>query len=224
MDSMRSLQTKNGMVINLDERHYYVSRSLEEKNEGPYCFRSIKEAAEAIPDGNKETPSVLYLEQDVYWTNGAPDRVGLVIQKEWLTLCGLGKKPEDTVIADNRGHMVNAYPSDNSASSPAQTMIVNGNGFRAENLTIGNYLNIDLEYPLDPAQNRKRYSDIITQAYAIGSQGKYDCWSFENCRILGMLDTLSFHHNRVYFHNSLIRGTKDFIGGGDYAVYEGNAR
>lgn len=31
MDSMRSLQTKNGMVINLDERHYYVSRSLEEK-------------------------------------------------------------------------------------------------------------------------------------------------------------------------------------------------
>lgn len=42
------------------------------------------------------------------------------------------KKPEDTVIADNRGHMVNAYPSDNSASSPAQTMIVNGNGFRAE--------------------------------------------------------------------------------------------
>ena len=58
--------------------------------------------------------------------------------------------------------MVNAYPSDNSASSPAQTMIVNGNGFRAENLTIGNYLNIDLEYPLDPAQNRKRYSDIIT--------------------------------------------------------------
>ena len=49
MDSMRSLQTKNGMVINLDERHYYVSRSLEEKNEGPYCFRSIKEAAEAFP-------------------------------------------------------------------------------------------------------------------------------------------------------------------------------
>ena len=220
MDSMRSLQTKNGMVINLDECHYYVSRSLEEKNEGPYCFRSIKEAAKAIPDGNREKPSVLYLEQDVYWTNGTPDSVGLVIQKEWLTLCGLGKKPEDTVIADNRGHMVNAYPADNSASSPAQTMIVNGNGFRAENLTIGNYLNFDLEYPLDPSQNRKRYSDIITQAYAIGSQGKYDCWSFENCRILGMLDTLSFHHNRVYFHNSLIRGTKDFIGGGDYAVYE----
>ena len=161
MDSMRSLQTKNGMVINLDERHYYVSRSLEEKNEGPYCFRSIKEAAEAIPDGNREKPSVLYLEQDVYWTNGTPDRVGLVIQKEWLTLCGLGKKPEDTVIADNRGHMVNAYPADNSASSPAQTMIVNGNGFRAENLTIGNYLNIDLEYPLDPAQNRKRYSCLL---------------------------------------------------------------
>lgn len=42
MDSMRSLQTKNGMVINLDERHYYVSRSLEEKNEGPYCFRALR--------------------------------------------------------------------------------------------------------------------------------------------------------------------------------------
>ena len=82
---------KIGMVINLDERHYYVSRSLEEKNEGPYCFRSIKEAAEAIPDGNREKPSVLYLEQDVYWTNGTPDSVGLVIQKEWLTLCGLEK-------------------------------------------------------------------------------------------------------------------------------------
>ena len=39
MDSMRSLQTKNGMVINLDERHYYVSRSLEEKNEGRFDYQ-----------------------------------------------------------------------------------------------------------------------------------------------------------------------------------------
>ena len=220
MDSVRTLQTKNGTVIMLDERHYYVSRSLEENGEGPYCFRSIQEATAAIPDGTRETPSVVYLEPDVYWTGGTPDRVGLIIQKEWLTLCGLGKTPEDTVIADNRGHMVNAYPADHGANSPAQTMIVNGNGFRAENLTIGNYLNIDLEYPLDSSKNRKKYSDIITQAYAIGSQGQYDCWAFENCRILGMLDTLSFQHKRVYFHNSLIRGTKDFIGGGDYAVYE----
>lgn len=216
------MEVKNEIRKNriLDQRHFYVNSKLECSRPEDFCYNSLHEAAEAILDGTAEQPSVIYLEPGVYWTGGTATRVGLIINKNWLTLEGLGDEPEDVVIADNRGHMVNAWPADGGANSPAHTMIVNGNGFHGVNLTIGNYLNLDLEYPRDPSENRKKYSDVITQAYALGSQGKYDCWMFENCHILGMLDTLSFSHRRVFFHGCTIRGTKDFIGGGDYAVYE----
>lgn len=206
--------------LTLNRQHLYVNPQLDSSCSKPFCYRSIHEAAAAVCDGTMEHPSVIYIEPDVYWANGTESSVGLVINKNWITLQGLGEHPEDVVIADARGHMVNCHPADNTANSPAQTMIVNGDGFHTINLTIGNYLNLDLEYPLNPSKSRKKVSDVITQAYALGSIKQYDFWMFENCRLIGMLDTLAFYHRRVYFRDSLIEGTKDFIGGGACAVFD----
>ncbi len=203
-----------------DRIHFLVDSGLCESRPGEYRFRTIQEAVDAIPDGTWEQPSVIELMPDVYWTGGTATQCGLVINRNWLTIRGLGEKPEDTVIADARGHMVNSFPKDGGANSPAQTMIVNGDGLRLENLTVGNYLNLDLVYPRDPSRNKPKASEVITQAYALASEGTYDCWTVENCRIVGMLDTLSFRHKRLYMHHTLIEGTKDFISGGAAAVYD----
>lgn len=39
-----------------------------------------------------------------------------------------------------------------------------GDGLYLENLTIGNYCNVDLEYPLDPSKNRPKRCKAVTQA------------------------------------------------------------
>lgn len=206
--------------LKLDETHVYVNTAIIKSDPKSFTFKTIKEAVNTLPDGTPDRPVVLYLAPDVYWTNGTATAVGLVIEKNWLTMIGLGKAPEDTVIADARGHMVNCFPKDGGHSSPAHTMIVNGDGFHAQNLTIGNYLNLDLEYPLDSSKGRKKVTDVITQAYAIGSQGAYDCWQFDNCRIVGMLDTIDLRNKRMYLKDSLIEGTNDFLGGAEAAVYQ----
>ena len=204
----------------LNRKHMLVDSALEKSQPEAFMYRTIQEAADAIEDGTWESPSVIDLKPDVYWTGGTQTKCGLVVNRNWLTIRGLGEGPEDTVIADARGHMVNSFPADGGANSPAQTMIVNGDGLHLENLTVGNYLNLDLVYPRDPSKNRPMASEVVTQAYALASKGNYDCWTVENCRIVGMLDTLSFHLKRLYMHNTLIEGTKDFIGGGAAAVYE----
>lgn len=203
-----------------DKSHYLVDISMQESDPCGYRFNSIHEAVMNMHDGTEKEPFTIYLMPGVYKTKGTPSSVGLTIEHDWVRLIGLGDNPDDVVIYDNRGHMVNSFPYDNGANSPAQTMIVNGNGFYCENLTIGNYLNVDMVYKRDESQNIEHVSDVITQAYAIGSTGKYDDWVFKNCRIEGRLDTLSFCHKNVRFIDSFISGTKDFLGGGDLAVYD----
>ncbi|UTF59474.1 hypothetical protein [Gilvimarinus sp. DA14] len=144
-----------------------------------------------------------------------------MIDKDWITLAGLTDNPRDTVLADNRGHMIGA--SSTGGSSPAESLLVTGTGFSARNLTIGNYCNVDLVYPRNPTLNQKKRSDTITQAYAIGAHnsGKIlDKFTFANVHFIGMLDTLALAEvKRAYFNNVYVQGTDDFIGGGNVHVF-----
>ena len=180
----------------------------------PYTYRSLQEAVFNAPCGTREEPVLIYIEPDVYHMNGTPTSQGLIIDKPYLTLIGMGADPADTVLTDNRGHMLNAFPADESANSPAHTILCNADGFRCENLTIINTCNMDLEYPADPSKNEEKYSDTITQAYALGGNN-VDDWSFSHCRLLGMLDTLSINARRISFEYCTISGTNDFLAGGE---------
>lgn len=82
------------------------------------------------------------------------------------------------------------------------TVLVQGNDFHAENLTIENS------------------AGEVGQAVALHVEA--DRVSFENCRLLGNQDTvyLAGEGSRQYFSNCYIEGTTDFIFGEATAVFE----
>ncbi len=82
------------------------------------------------------------------------------------------------------------------------TFLVQGENFRAENLTI---------------ENR---AGAVGQAVAVAVEA--DRCVFENCRMLGHQDTLFADgaNTRQYFQNCYIEGTTDFIFGGATALFE----
>jgi pectinesterase len=82
------------------------------------------------------------------------------------------------------------------------TLLVQGDDFRAENLTIENT------------------AGPVGQAIALSVEA--DRCVFENCRILGNQDTLYTDgaNTRQYYQNCYIEGTTDFIFGGATALFE----
>lgn len=208
--------TKYADVLKLNEKHFYVDAMLQEDSPKHYCFKSLHTAIAHSQSGTKEEPMMIYLAPNVYQMKGTTEDRGLYIYQDWVSLIGLSKNAEDVILADNRGHMVGAEGE--SGSSPAETLFITGTGFHAENLTIGNYCNIDLIYPMNPSKNQKKRSETITQAYCIGAENRekvLDYFYFKNVYFMSMLDTIALGNvQRVYYEKCYIQGTDDFMGGG----------
>jgi pectinesterase len=79
-------------------------------------------------------------------------------------------------------------------------LVVAGDDFKAENLTIQNT------------------SGDHGQALALRADGDREC--FENCRIAGWQDTLMVNNGRDYFTNCYVSGRVDFIYGSATAVFD----
>ena len=208
--------TKYGDALKLNEKHFYVDAMLQEDSPKHYCFKSLHTAIAHSQSGTKEAPMIIYLAPNVYQMKGTKEDRGLYIHQDWVSLIGLSKNAEDVILADNRGHMVGAEGE--SGSSPAETLFITGTGFHAENLTIGNYCNIDLIYPMNPSKNQKKRSETITQAYCIGAENRekvLDYFYFKNVHFMSMLDTVALGNvQRIYYEKCYIQGTDDFMGGG----------
>lgn len=202
--------------IKLNEKHFYVDAMLQKEDPKSYCFKSLHAAIAHSQSGTKEAPMMIYLAPNVYQMKGTTEDRGLYIHQDWVSIIGLSENAEDVILADNRGHMVGAEGV--SGSSPAETLFITGTGFHAENLTIGNYCNIDLIYPMNPSKNQKKRSETITQAYCIGAKSSekiLDYFYFKNVHFVSMLDTVALGNvQRVYYEKCYIQGTDDFIGGG----------
>ncbi|MCG7212083.1 LysM peptidoglycan-binding domain-containing protein [Paenibacillus mucilaginosus] len=215
-DEPKRTTAKNGAALTLSPKSLYVDSALPADDPANYRFRTVHAAAAAAVDGTEAEPMVIYIEPDVYPMNGTLTDRGLYIDKDWVSLVGLSADARDVVLADNRGHTIGAQSP--SGSSPAETLFVTGTGFHAENLTIGNYCNVDLVYPKDPSKNQAKRSSTITQAYAIGAGNKdkvLDKFTFKNVRLISMLDTLALGEvQRAYFQDSYVQGTDDYMGGG----------
>ncbi len=212
----------DGQPLTLNQHHLYVNGELERSWPDRHTFHTLHAAVAAASEGTEAQPTYIYIAPDVYWMNGTETDRGLYIDKDWVHLVGLSEDPHGVVLADNRGHTIGAYST--AGSSPAETLFVTGTGFAAENLTIGNYCNVDLVYPSDPRENRAKRSNTITQAYAIGAasdEQALDRFVFRNVRFIGMLDTLALADvERAYFDEVYVQGTDDFIGGGQMHVFE----
>ncbi|HYQ57189.1 MAG TPA: hypothetical protein VEP89_07555, partial [Draconibacterium sp.] len=206
-----------GKKIELGPKAFFVDGQLSDADVtiSDYVFNSVNEAAKFISDGSEENPMVMYIAPYVYWIDDPDDpevRVpkegggtpfGLEIDCEWLRFQGLSGHAENVVLACNRGQTMGAKGN--------YTMFkIIGNGTSAENITFGNYCNIDLEFPLKPELNRKKRGSAIVQAQLVFCSG--DKIFARNTHFVSRLNLLPFYGGtRTLFDHCHFESTDDAL-------------
>lgn len=208
--------------IILNDKTLYVNAKLDTASLGQYAFKTLQDAVAYAKGGTEQQPSIIYLEPDVYWTDNPNDDnaenklIGLQMDQANLTLIGLSDNADHTIIAGNRGQMAGAVGNWNTIGV--------GDGFHAYNITFGNYCNVDLVYPLNPAKNYAKRQETVTQAQVItkAHSGDMDKWLFENCKFISYLNVFarSNEPHRAYYLNCFFQCTDDAIGTGDINVFQ----
>lgn len=203
-------------AIQLGPKAFFIDGQMtnEQAAKYPYVFNSVNEAAEHLTDGTEDSPMVLYIAPWVYWIDDPDDPAireaepgsapfGLVIQCEWLRFYGLTDNPENVVLACNRGQTMGAKGN--------FTMFkITGNGTSAENITFGNYCNVDLEFPLKSGLNREKRGSAIVQAQLVFCQG--DKIFARNTHFISRLNLLPFYGGeRTLFDHCHFESTDDAL-------------
>ena len=212
-----------GDTILLGPRAFFVDGRLtaEQVEPYPYVFASVRSAAARLSHGTEDDPMVLYLAPYVYWIDDPDDPAvrlpkpgqsvpyGLEIKCEWLKFRGLNRDPRNVVLASNRGQTIGARGN--------FTMFrFEGDGTAAENVTFGNYCNVDLEFPLLPALRRQKRAEAIVQAQLIHCNG--DKIVARNVRFISRLNLCPFvGGKRTFFDRCHFESTDDALAGN--AVY-----
>ena len=192
-----------------------------EKSSSPYVFNNAVKALEAINASGKSNMT-LYVSPSVYWLDNPDDPAvrrgvnrepfGVEITCDTLSIIGLADNPADVVFAVNRGQTQGAIGN--------YTMLhFTGRSLTVENMTMGNYCNVDLEYPRDPSLNRPRRRDAIVQAQ-IGICTDTDRLLARNCRFISRLNLCPLiGARRSLYDNCYFECTDDALTGS--AVYLG---
>ena len=146
----------------LDSLHIMID--AESGGRSPFVYSTFQDAATHFRDG-----ITVYVNPGVYWIDDPEDETvrvgengrepfGMVIRCKNLHIIGKGECPEDVVLASQRGQTQGAVGNFTMFDFWCDRLEV-------ENLTMGNYCNVDLIYPKNPRYNRKKRSDAITQAH-----------------------------------------------------------
>lgn len=165
----------------------------------------------------QERPLTIYFTPWVYWLDNPDDPTikrpmkgdavpyGLKLQLSHTRLIGLSADPTHTILACNRGQTQGAVGN--------FTMLhLTGEDITFENLTLGNYCNIDLNYPLNPALNRGKRAQAIVQAQLAICQG--DKIVARNCHFISRLNLCPLvGARRTFFDNCYFECTDDALCG-----------
>lgn len=207
-----------GKTIELNDHSYFVDGQLsdEEVSCSPFVFNSLNRALEKIRNGSEETPMSIYMAPYVYWVDDPDDPAirkpetggmpfGQVINCNWLSFIGLTNNPENVVMACNRGQTQGAIGN-------FTMFYFNGDGIRFENVTLGNYCNVDLDFPLKPELNREKRATAIVQAQlALCNSDKVVA---QNSRFISRLNSCPMvGAKRALFQDCYFECTDDAIGG-----------
>ncbi len=152
---------------NLDSLHILVDADAE--NNLPYTYKTFQDASLNFKEGSASNPMTVYIRPGVYWIDDPDDPTvkigsngrepfGLVVNCKYLRIVGTGKNAEDVVLASQRGQTQGAIGNFTMFDFWVNTL-------KVENLTMGNYCNVDLVYPLNPSLNRPKRKKAITQAH-----------------------------------------------------------
>lgn len=205
-----------GVTLTSAAHRLYVNPDRKTQS-SRFTFRTVNEAlryAERYADDTLQTD--IYIEPSVYWiddpddpairtspTGGTP--FGLEVTLSNTRLIGLSQNPEDVVLACNRGQT-------QGASGNFTMLHITGSHNQAENITFGNYCNVDLVYPRNPKLNRARRKDAIVQAQLVICTG--DDYKLENCRFISRLNLCPFVGcDHVDFFNCYFECTDDALSG-----------
>lgn len=208
--------TFNGTEYQLDNATILLDR--EDIYHSPL---SIKDPAMAFAKINENGGDMtLLIAPSVYWIDDPDDPAirtdeggtpfGVRLKCEKLRMIGLADNPEDVVFAANRGQTQGAVGN--------FTMFqFTGNSLETENITFGNYCNIDLDYKRNPELNRKRRKDAIVQAQ-VGICNSTDKLYAKNCQFLSRLNLCPFvGARRSLYENCYFESTDDALSGS--AIY-----
>ena len=166
-------------------------------NDSRFTFRTVKEALRFVERNNgKDTLwTEIYITPSVYWIDNPDEEAvrkpakgentpfAMTVKMDRVRLVGLSNNANDVVLACNRGQTQGAIGN--------FTMFhFIGNDIQAENITFGNYCNVDLIYNKDPRKNRSKRKSAIVQAQLVICSG--DRYSLRNCRFISRLNLCPF--------------------------------
>ena len=159
-----------GTPVTLGPRALYVDGSLSDSEaaRSPYVFNDFKAAMAALQDGTRQEPMRVYIAPWVYWVDDPDDGqvrrpvsgstpFGMVVRCEALQLLGMTDDARDVVLASARGQTQGAVGNFTMFDFWGDDLVV-------QDLTMGNYCDIDLVYPRKPELGRKAKYSAITQA------------------------------------------------------------
>lgn len=208
--------------------HTWLVKPQAPKDEtgSSWVFCSVREALIAADSLQRtiptdtftgEHPLRIYIAPWVYWMDNPDDPTvrrplkgegipyGLKVKVSHIRLIGLSDNPEYTILACNRGQTQGAVGN--------FTMLhLEGEDISLENLTLGNYCNIDLEYSPNSSLNRKRRADAIVQAQLAICHG--DRIAAYNCHFISRLNSCPLvGAKRTYFEDCYFECTDDALCG-----------
>ena len=167
LDALPDMPTpSHNSGLQLDRNHLLLDASLSdvEVANSHFMFNNFHKALKCFSD-----TTTLYIKPGVYWIDNPyiPEVVrgengrepfGCVIKGKILHFIGLDADARNIVLASARGQMQGAVGNFTMFDIHCDSLWV-------ENLTMGNFCNVDLDYPLNPTLSRKKRSDAITQAH-----------------------------------------------------------
>ena len=215
-----SAQTVQELCTKLNDHCLLVDGSLsdEEAAGSPFVFNSFQKAMQHLKPGTSaDDRMTVLIRPGVYWVDNPDDPevrkaqngdrvpIGMHIRCPWLRLVGLGQQADEVVLASNRGQTQGAIGN-------FTMFFFHGDGLLLENLTLGNYCNVDLEYRLDPTKNRPRRMEAICQAQLAFADGDY--LEARNCRFISRLNTCPLNGGRrTLFDHCYFESTDDALEG-----------
>jgi pectinesterase len=187
-------------LVRVEAQPQTYPSSFTVAQDGTGNFRTIQEAVNAVRDLSQQRVTI-YIRNGVYHEK--------IVIPSWKTMITLkGESRDSTIISydDYSGKPVaggkDAFGKEKMTTYTSYTVLVEGNDFSAENLTIRNT------------------AGRVGQAVALHVEG--DRCVVRNCKLLGNQDTLyaGTEGSRQYYKDCYIEGTTDFIFGEATVVFD----
>lgn len=191
----------------------WLDASLKEQHPEEMLFNNAVDAFKAVPSHGT---TIINVSPGVYWLDDPDDPevrtspaglpFAVTIRTDTLFFHGLSDNPENTVFAVNRGQTQGAIGN-------YTMMHFIGKCVEADNITFGNYCNVDLVYPDNPSLNRKARAKAIVQAQLAICE-RTERVRMNNCRFISRLNLCPFvGARRAFFNDCHFECTDDALNG-----------